>query len=219
MAHTYGTDKASYGHDYMEVYAQYFTPLRKKPLTFLEIGIASGSSAAIWEAYFENAELHFIDIDPGAGRSHSSRVNYHFLDQSDRVALAQFANLVDTITGKFDIIIDDGGHTMDQQITSFEVLFPFLKPGGLYIIEDLHTSYWTGHGGNGNCESPLAGEGTTVEFLKELVEDLNYTGGATGYGTMKKVPPTLFDTLTEYQKNIYSIHFYKSLCVVKKRGD
>lgn len=82
---------------------------------------------------------------------------------------------------------------------------------GEYTLEDLHTSYWKSHGGNGNTSYPLAQTETTVEFLKGLVEDLNYTSAVTGYASWNKLPFELLEKLTEYQKSIYFIHFYKSL--------
>ena len=70
--------------------------------------------------------------------------------------------------GHFDVVVDDGGHSMEQQLTSFRVLFPLLRPGGIYVIEDLDTSYQEFFGGG-----PPGKAGTTVAFLKELIDSLN----------------------------------------------
>ncbi len=210
-----GTDKASSGHNYTEIYAQHFAALRHQPMKFLEIGICAGASVKLWESYFPNATLHFIDNNNSSIQYFSSRAQYHFLDQENAPALIAFANQAG---GNFDIIIDDGGHTMRQQIVSFETLFPYLKSGGLYIIEDLHTSYWKQWGGHGTFSNPAAGPGTTVEFLKKLVEDVNYPGAAEGgYWEWARTPPFMRVKLNNYQQDIYSIQFYKSLCVIKKR--
>jgi len=78
-----------------------------------------------------------------------------------------FLNEVQTeIGGKFDIIIDDGSHQMQHQMASLYLLFNAIKPGGIYVVEDLHTSYWSGFGGqyHGN---------TTMELLKECTDNLN----------------------------------------------
>ncbi len=209
------TDKASFHHNYTEVYAEYFAPLRNKSIKFLEIGIGIGSSVRLWERYFPNAELHFIDIVPQSNNCYFPlRTQYHFLDQANEDALRRFVNIVG---GEFDIIIDDGGHRMDQQINSFKVLFPQIKSGGLYIIEDLCTSYWTSHGGNGSLQTPLAGPGTALEFLKNLVEDVNHIGAATSCADWRKTPPDLWARLNTYEQNISSITFYSSLCIIKKR--
>lgn len=207
-----GTLKNSLLHDYMEVYAEYFAPFRKKPIRFLEIGIFEGDSVKLWESYFINAELHFIDVTDSNIKYFSNRSHYHFLDQGNSSSLVKFA---DNIKGQFDIIIDDGGHTMRQQITSFKALFPYIKSGGLYIIEDLHTSYWSQYGGSGDLS--YSGPGTAVQFLKDLVDDLNYTGAVTGKASWDLVPPEIKQNLNYYQEYIYSIHFYDSLCFIKKR--
>lgn len=212
IAYEGGTDKGSNGHKYTEVYADFFGPLRDKPFKFLEIGIADGGSVRVWEKYLPKAELHFIDINDSSYRTPNAQ--YHFLDQADRGALDSFAKKVD---GNFDIIIDDGGHRMDQQIISLETLFPYLKSGGTYIIEDLHTSYWKSYGGNGDYSNPIAGPGTAVEYLKNLVEDVNYTGAATGYADWGKATPEMREKLTEFQKSILSIQFFKSMCFIRKR--
>ena len=115
------------------------------------------------------------------------------------------------------MIVDDGGHRMDQIIISFQSLFPFLKKGGLYIIEDLCTSYWSIYGGNGTPENPKAGPKTAIQFFKDLVDDLNYTAARTWCGDVNKVPLDLEKTLNIYQKEIEAIHFYKSMCIIIKR--
>ncbi len=209
-----GTDKSSNSHNYTEIYAEYFAPFRDQPIKFLEIGISTGCSAWLWDRYFTNAELHLIDNRLELlQHSKPERAHYHIVDQADAKALKRFAA---SVGGNFDIIIDDGGHYMDQQIISFQTLFPFLRSGGLYIVEDLHTSYWRQFGGGGTAENPKAGEGTAVEFLKNLVEDLNYTSGLTACGDWKKTPKEIWMHLSEFQKHIHSIHFYKSLCIIKK---
>lgn len=209
-----GTDKSSISHNYTRVYAQYLSKYRQAPIKLLEIGIRYGDSVKLWERYFPNAELHFIDIDPSQIRYYSERSHYHFINQTDREGLIDFGNRV---KGDFDVIIDDGGHRMDQIIMSFQSLFPYLKKGGLYIIEDLCTSYWSIYGSYGTPENPQSGPGTAIQFLKDLIDDLNFTAARTWSGDANKIPPRLESTLNIYQKEIESIHFYKSLCIIIKR--
>ncbi len=208
------TDKSSAFHNYTEIYAKHFDALRNEPIKFLEIGIYKGDSVKLWEAYFPNAELHFMDVSPDAIQYYTPKAKYHFFDQANTQHLNVFTH---TVGGNFDIIIDDGGHRMDQQIISFKMLFPQLKSGGMYIIEDLHTSYWKGYGGNGSTSKPQAGNGTAVEFLKNLIEDLNYTGAATECAHWEKTPQNMVEKLNIYQKDIYSIQFYTSVCIITKR--
>ncbi len=209
-----GTDKSSLGHNYTRAYAQHFHALRNEPLKFLEIGIQSGYSVKLWEEYFPKAELHFIDIARDRIKYHSQRSEYHFVDQTNNIGLQ---TLMESLGGQFDIIIDDGGHTMDQQMISFESLFPYVKSGGMYIIEDLHTSYWKQYGGNGSFKAPLAGPGTCVNFLQNLVDDLNYSAAVTRNANSNRNPPSLKARLSYYQDNIEALYFYKSMCFVIKK--
>jgi hypothetical protein len=209
-----GTDKSSAYHNYTRVYSQYFAKFKDQPLKFLEIGIQYGNSVKLWERYFPNAELHFIDIDPTAIRYQSTRSHYHFINQTDWQGLVNFGIHVG---GDFDIIIDDGGHRMDQVINSFHALFSFLKPGSFYIIEDLNTSYWSQYGSYGTPEKPKSGPGTAIALIKDLVDDLNYSGARTWCADINKVPPELAKALTIYQSEIEAIHFYRCLCIIIKR--
>jgi demethylmacrocin O-methyltransferase len=214
LALSAGTDKSSAFHNYTKVYAQYFHPLRKKKIKFLEIGIYKGDSVKLWDRYFKNGDLHFIDITSEYIQYYSPTAHYHYADQSN---FQEMEKLASSLGSNFDIIIDDGGHRMEQQIISFQALFPHVKSGGLYIIEDLHTSYWQVYGGYGSIGAPLNGPGTCVEFLKNLVDDLNYTAGVTTSANFDLAPKELKNTLNTYQKTIDSIHFYQSLCIIIKK--
>lgn len=205
------TDKNSFYHDYTKIYSKYFNELKNKPITFLEIGIAEGKSVKMWESYFEKADLHFADIEYKAHQYHSQRSKYHYLDQADVVALRKLGDEV----GSFDVIIDDGGHTMVQQITSFQALFPYVKSGGYYIIEDLHTSYWPQWGGSGDLDK--AGDGTAVGYLKDLVDTVNYPGAHSAWAGINNLPPHLKAELDYLKANIESIHFYSSVAIILKR--
>lgn len=202
-----GADKGSHYHNYTQVYAPYLSPLRDKPIKFLEIGIYKGASVQLWERYFNSADLHFIDISLDLVEYSSPRSHYHVVDQESARDLEQF---IQKTGGEFDVIIDDGGHTMRQQITSFCTLFPHVKSGGLYIVEDLHTSYWSGWGEE---LSPI----TMVDFLKGLVDDINAVGARSGRASHLAVDPLLRSELTLYQESILSIHFYDSVAIVIKR--
>ncbi len=202
-----GTDKASSLHNYTKIYSRYFAPLKDKPIKFLEIGIYQGASVKMWESYFKQATLHFIDISLKHVQYYSKRSRYHVLDQSKPRDLLK---LIRKVGGDFDIIIDDGGHTMEQQITSFQHLFPHVKSGGMYIIEDLHTSYWENYGGGDHSH-------TTVAFLKNLIDDVNYVGATTSCASHANIPSEVVADMTLYRKEIESIHFYDSLAIIFKR--
>lgn len=212
------TDKGPSGHNYTAVYEKYFTDLRHKSIKFLEIGFLIGGSARMWDKYFTDAELYFMDISEELFEKYSyglsKRCHFYVVDQSNTAELSQF---IKTVGGDFDIIIDDGGHHMHQQITSFKTLFPFLKSGGLYVIEDLHTSYWQRFGGAGEIGAPNADGQTTIRFLQSLVDEVGYIGAYTGYADAGKCPAEVYEKLTYYQKHIQSIHFYGSICFILKR--
>ena len=202
-----GADKGSFYHNYTEVYSQYFSPLKDKPIKFLEIGIYKGASVKLWEEYFKAADLHFMDITFQNAEYFSNRSQYHLCNQE---SIAELRNLINTTGGDFDVILDDGGHTMNQQITSFKTLFPHVKSGGMYIIEDLHTSYWP-HWGGGNHR------GTAIAFLKSLIDDVNFVGQRTGKASHLNVDPSIHDELNIYREQIRTIHFYDSVAIIIKR--
>jgi hypothetical protein len=120
-----GTDKSSSAHYYTKIYEKYFTPLKNNPLNILEIGLCLGASARLWDQYFINPDTHlyFIDIQDSLfnqiKNTVSSRCNFYKANQENKTELTNF---VHTFNVMFDIIIDDGGHTMKQQINSFEAL-------------------------------------------------------------------------------------------------
>ena len=139
------TDKGPSGHNYTEVYEYFFLPLRYAPIKILEIGIETGGSLKLWEKYFPNATVFGIDIVKKEFMN-STRIKTFVGDQASRQALNSF---IQTYGGDFDIILDDGGHTMEQQQISLGFLFKYVKPGGLYVLEDLHTSlpdFYQGYG-------------------------------------------------------------------------
>lgn len=202
-----GADKGSNFHNYTEVYAQYFSSLKDKPIKFLEIGIDRANSVKLWEAYFPNADLHFMDITFQNVQYFSTRSKYHLANQESAEDLARF---IQEAGGAFDIILDDGGHTMNQQITSFRHLFPHVKSGGMYIIEDLHTSYWKSFGGGKHRH-------TTVAFLKSLIDDVNFVGAQTSRASHLNIDPAAINGMNIYREQILSIHFYDSVAIIIKR--
>lgn len=139
----YGTDKATH-HGFTPVYDQYLSKLKDEKLRLLEIGISEGPSLKMWEDYFENAEVFGVDILDRADMN-TARTQTMIVDQEDAEQLL-------SIPGSFDIIIDDGGHTMFQQQLTLKTLFHTkLVDGGIFILEDLHTSkepYYHTHGSN-----------------------------------------------------------------------
>jgi hypothetical protein len=211
------TDKGAWGHDYATQYEQYFEALRNKPVKLLEIGFYAGASAFVWDEYFPLGELHHWDIDKNCYQytpKLSPRSKLHMVDQSNPDQMRQFMN---EVGGNFDIIIDDGSHMVDHQIISFQTLFPYLKSGGIYVIEDLFSSYWKEYGGAGSRQNPVPSSGSTIVFLQGLLHDLNYIGARNAYANIAVCPKQIVDNLSYYQRNIKAMHFTTNLCVIIKR--
>ena len=136
LADECGTDKGPADHGFTQFYEGFFAPLRDLPIRFFEIGVYKGCSLCLWEKYFTKAEIFGVDI-VDVSQFETPRVKTFIADQADRRLLADF---VRKYGPTFDVILDDGGHTMSQQQISFGFLFRCVKPGGIYIIEDVHTS-------------------------------------------------------------------------------
>lgn len=124
----HGTDKSSLYHCFLDFYEQELKG--KKIKSVLEIGIMDGASLKMWREYFPEAEIVGIDIRP---TTPVEGVTSLVGDATDE-------NFIKTL-GEFDLIIDDGSHMTADQIKSFELLKPHLRKGGIYIVEDVHTSY------------------------------------------------------------------------------
>lgn len=136
LGRKYGTDKVS-DHEYHRAYGHLFGPLRRRPITLLEIGVKDGASLRMWQAYFPRAQVVGIDIDPACAMVAEGRIDVAIGDQTD----ADFLVSVARRHGPFDIVIDDGGHRVSQQLASFTTLYPrHVAFGGYYAIEDLQTN-------------------------------------------------------------------------------
>ncbi|MGY6285845.1 class I SAM-dependent methyltransferase [Methylorubrum extorquens] len=203
LARRHDCDKGT-AHSYTRHYHKYFAPYRDRPINFLEIGIggygdphAGGSSLKVWRDYFPLANiaaLDFFDKSPHA----ADRITIFQGDQSDPGILHR----MNEQCGPFDIILDDGSHENTHVIRSFEVLFPLLRPGGLYVIEDIQTAYWPGLGGAAPSDNDTS---TSVGFFKSLVDGLNY----------KEIPRKGY-VPTYYDENILSMTFAHNLIFIEK---
>ena len=196
----HGTDKASSHHNYLQFYELFFAPLRNEKLAVLEIGVLDGASLKTWEEYFPNANVIGVDIVAVSKRFERNRIEIVVADQSNIEELTS----IGIKRGPFDIIIEDGSHIWDHQITSLQTLFPFLKNGGIYIVEDLQTNY-------GSMRASFQGiaRSSCVEYLKVwldlLVADdqININGIEDAF-------------LRTYGRAVDFITFYRHACLMKK---
>jgi demethylmacrocin O-methyltransferase len=195
------------GHWYTPHYDRYFAPLRHRPVTVLEIGIGGydapdqgGASLRMWKHYFPRGTVHGLDIHEKHGIAEPRVVPLRG-DQGDAAYLAGLAEDI----GPFDIVIDDGSHLNHHVLTSFGALFPHVRPGGLYVIEDTQTAYWPGWGGNA---TDLNDPGTSMGLVKTLLDGLNHQERRPDGGSGKT--PSYTD------RNIAGVHAHHNLTVIEK---
>jgi cephalosporin hydroxylase len=145
---------------YFDVYERVLSGWCGKSPTVLEIGVEVGGSLSMWRDWFgSGAKVYGIDNREVVCGVNLRELGVFIGDQADEDFLKRTVESI----GPPDIIIDDGSHVMEDQIGSFNFLWRKVSGGGTYVIEDLHTSYWSGYGG-----PPM-----TTDFLKELVDVVN----------------------------------------------
>lgn len=181
---------------YFEVYDRHLAKYRGREIVIVEIGVFHGGSLQMWKSYFgPKAKIYGIDINPACKAFEEENIHVIIGSQNDQLFLEELKKTLPPI----DILIDDGGHMMLQQILTFKVLFSHIKGEGVYICEDTHTSYWLTYGGG------VGRQGTFIEFSKKLIDKLN------AYHSEQSVLQP-----DDYTKSINGIFFYDSVVVVEK---
>ncbi len=182
---------------YFDIYHRHFARFRDRPVTVVEIGVFQGGSLAMWRDYFgPQARIVGIDVDERCRDLAPPGTEVRIGSQTDR----DFLRAVKRELGSIDVLIDDGGHVMAQQLVSFDELFPAVSAEGVYLVEDLHTSYWPEYGGG------LRHPGSFIEFAKSLIDHLN----AWHLREPGAAP-------SPWTRSIDGLHFYDSVLVVEKR--
>jgi cephalosporin hydroxylase len=205
IAARHDTDK---GVDFTSVYHSLLSHVREAPLRLLEIGLYNGGSLRMWREYLPNATLHGIDVDRRtlAYELEIPGTKVRLVDQADARALRAF---VDELGGSYDVIVDDGGHTMEQQIVSFEVLFPHVVSGGIYVIEDLGTSYFVQYGGR-----PIGEDGTAVAHMKRLVDAVQHEHMTPGHESIHSAVSRV--ELAQVRRDVASMQFHPGQAIIVK---
>lgn len=184
---------------YFDVYDSLFSKFRGTDVHFVEIGTGNGGSMQMWHDYFgPKAKFYGVDIHPYAENFADERTKIFIGDQGDKKFLKKLAAEIPRI----DILLDDGGHTMEQQINTFEVLYPKIELGGVYLCEDLHTSYWKGYGGG------YKRRGSFIEYTKNFID---YINAHHSKWVMK-------DANQEIVKTAFGLHYYDSMFAIEKRA-
>jgi hypothetical protein len=122
------TDKGT-AHTYLNFYQEMLSPWRDKPVRIVEIGVGEGGDLDLWDRYFTHPDTRIIGVDHAAARMTAGRIQTVPVPHNHEAA----ASLI----GPVDLVIDDGSHQPEDQEAAFRVWWPHVKPGGLYVIEDL----------------------------------------------------------------------------------
>ncbi len=177
---------------YFPVYEKLLSQYKNKKITFVEIGILNGGSLEIWKKYFgENSRIIGIDYNPNCKQFENKDCEIFIGSQSDPIFWKNFYKKI----GNVDIILDDGGHTNDQQLITLMESINFINDGGLHLVEDTHTSYIKQYG-NPNKYS-------FINFCKKTIDDINFNF------------PKIGNFEKSINKIVYSIEFFESIVAFK----
>ena len=210
LGNKYGTDKGDIHHTfagrtYLDIYERYLSHLKDKPINFLEIGVRDGSSHRMWSDFFlDESQIYGIDIDPRCKQSEKDNIKIFIGSQSNPEIIEDVAVHA---AGTFDAIIDDGSHINELTIKSFDLLFPYLKSGGVYIIEDLACSY---------LEEQLASDIVVGGW-----PGMQYNEGVEFVNRRKDIDNFFLQLIKKIDignTDLYDwVHFYSKIAIIKKQ--
>ena len=173
---------------YFDIYHRHFSRFIGRKVNVLEIGVYSGGSLQMWKKYFgEESHIYGVDIEQSVKAYEGENISVVIGDQKDRGFWRAFKQN----TPKIDILIDDGGHSPEEQQITLEEMLPHLRPGGIYVCEDIHGI------NNRFCD-----------FACGLVRELNQIRYIPAHGLQSGV--------SRFQAAIHSMHFYPYLLVIEK---
>lgn len=177
IAKEIGSDKFTddYAHRYFHFYEREMAGI--KPERIVEIGVQKGLSLKFWKRVFPQAEVIGVDVDPTVSVDGFKVV---IADQAEDGAF----DWLDWA----DVIIDDGGHTMRQQVKTWNALWKKLRPGGVYVVEDLHTNWMRGYG---DAQYSLGSSMAMVKMWAEMVQPLS-DKSSKGMAAMSAYPSIAF---------------------------
>lgn len=218
LANIFGTDKGDfggdfgYGHKYAHIYERYFESRRNDPLNIIEIGVWKGASLKVWENYFPNAKIIGVENLESTVDVQLERAEVCIGDATDPMFLKQVLERFDR---NIDIIIDDGSHLLDHQITSLEYLAPHLEANGLYFVEDVAGSRFAA----GNRGFPpfrdfldyACSVARQTTFFDNFSSDLFHTIEITDQ--LSEEPKRSF-----WNSNLLSVSFFYNLVVFSRNG-
>lgn len=212
LALKYKTDKAGGrdnpdNHEYCEAYEFFLSGLRSERFfSMLEIGIGGyhfpdrgGESLRMWREYFPDARIFAMDLHPKTFTVPGVRIY-----QGDQTDPGVLNHIFSQMHGPAAFIVDDASHINPLTLKTFEICWPHLSPGGVYAIEDVHSSYWTEHGfqgGHDNADS-------VMNYFKEQADWLNLK-----HWNGRGLRMTTFAPADD----IESIHFFPEIIFIRKK--
>jgi hypothetical protein len=178
---------------YFDIYQRHFSKFVGREVHVLEVGIFSGGSLSMWKEYFgADCRVYGVDIEPVCMAYQDDKTKVFIGDQADRSFWAGVRKAVP----KLDILIDDGGHQPEQQRITLEEMLPHLRPGGVYLCEDIHSE-----------------SHRFASYLQGLVRGLN----SMTQSEMPRGVPGTAAAPSNFQKAIRAIHLYPFVAVIEKR--
>lgn len=193
---------------YLELYDSVLRPIKTNEVSLLEIGVQNGGSLEIWNKYFVNGKIFVgCDIDEKCSELDYQQDNISVVI-GDAAAEATFKK-VSAQCDHYDVIIDDGSHLSSDCIKNLRLYFDLVKPGGFYILEDLHCSYWK------EFEGGLLDSKSIINRLKDYVDFPSYEFWGADPNNISEKERRIGDFIYKY-RNIESISFYNSVVIIKK---
>lgn len=183
---------------YFEIYDRYFARFRGTDVCLVEVGVGDGGSLQMWKHYFgPKASIFGIDISVNANINERQIQVIH----GDQGNVEFLKSLPDILNRPIDILIDDGSHVNNDQILTFEILYPQISNNGIYLCEDVQTSYQEQFGGG--YLHPMS----FVSSMKSRVDELNAWAAEPDFCQIK----------TDFTRVTYAMHFYPYMVVIEKR--
>jgi len=180
---------------YFPAYERHFERFVNTDVVFIEIGCGHGGSLQMWKRFLgPYARIVGIDLRPECKEFEEDQIDIRIGDQSDQAFLF---NVCEEF-GAPDVVIDDGSHMMSHINASFSALYPRVSRSGVYMVEDLHTAYWSEY------EGGLKRKESFIETCKDLIDELNADHTRESLAA------------TEFTRSTLSMHFYDSIVVFEK---
>jgi hypothetical protein len=183
------------GRHYFDIYVRHLARFVGRPVHVVEIGVYSGGSLQMWRDYFgADSTIYGVDIEEACRAYEGEGVRIFVGNQADRGFWRRFKEKVPFV----DVVIDDGGHAPEEMRVTFEELLPIVRPGGVYICEDIATT---------------STDNTFLAYLGGLAQHLIAYSG---------IPPYeegVASSASALQRHVESIHLYPFVAVIERTSD